>query len=67
MINLEDGRTRTVVSGIIGLGLALLFRSACKGAQCVVVKAPPVAELSKYHYKIDSDCYKYTPYVVPCK
>jgi hypothetical protein len=62
----DDKFGSIVVSVILGLGLAALFRRACKGDGCMVVKAPNAGEVSKYYYKIDADCFKYTPQVVPC-
>jgi hypothetical protein len=55
-----------IISIILGLGLAALFRRVCKGNNCVVIKGPSLAEVNKYYYKIQEDCFKYTPYVVPC-
>lgn len=56
-----------VVSMIIGLGLAALFRKVCDDKKCVVVKAPNSEELERYYYKVQDDCYKYTPETVSCK
>jgi hypothetical protein len=55
-----------LVSVIIGFGLATLFRRACKGRGCVIVKSPPLKDLNKYLYRIDGKCYKYRPYAVSC-
>jgi hypothetical protein len=63
---MEDRTGSIVISVILGLGLAALFRRACTGGSCVVIKAPKADELNKFYYKVDSDCYKYTPYVVDC-
>lgn len=54
------------ISVILGLGLAAIFRSACKDGKCVVIESPPKDELDKYVYKIDSDCYKYTSIAAKC-
>lgn len=67
---IEVANTKTgsiVISAILGLGLAALFRSACKDKTCVVVKAPNMDETTKYYYKIDDNCYKYTPVVSECE
>lgn len=56
-----------VVSILLGLGLAAVFRKACKGKHCVVVKAPPRRETDDYCYKVDQDCYRYSPRVTPCE
>lgn len=55
-----------IVSIILGLGLATLFRQMCKNGKCKVITAPPIAETEKFYYKLNNDCYKYTPHIVPC-
>jgi hypothetical protein len=55
-----------LLSIILGLGLAALFRQACKGDNCIVVNGPKVSEVQKYYYKLDDDCFKYTPYATKC-
>jgi hypothetical protein len=55
-----------MISVILGLGLAAVFRRVCTGDGCVVVKAPSAKDINEYVYQIDSSCYKYTPSVVPC-
>ena len=55
-----------VISSILGLGLAAVFRQVCKGNECIVVKSPNLDDINKYYYKIDSDCFKYSPYVTTC-
>ena len=55
-----------VVSIILGLGLASLFRKACVNDRCIVIKGPPTKEIQNFHYKLNDDCYKYEPYVVNC-
>ena len=58
---------RIVVSLLLGFGLATIFRKVCSGSSCVIVKGPSREEIAKYYYKIDEDCYKYTPYEAKCK
>lgn len=55
-----------IISIIIGLGLASFFKKVCKNGRCVVIKGPPITEINKNIYKIDEECYKYTPYVTNC-
>lgn len=64
---LENKIGQIILSVILGLGLAAVFRKVCKGNNCVVIEGPKVSETSKYFYKIDESCYKYTPYVTHCK
>ena len=56
-----------VVSIILGLGLASLFRQVCNGPHCVIVKGPNTDEINKHVYKIKDDCYKYVHTVVDCE
>jgi hypothetical protein len=55
-----------LISVLLGLGLAAMFRRACSGDGCLVIKAPNLSEVQKHLYKVESDCYKYTPEVIPC-
>ena len=58
---------RILVSILLGLGLASVFRKVCSGQNCVIIKAPPSKDVNKYYYKIDDECYKYTPYATKCE
>ena len=57
---------KIILSIILGLGLASLFRQVCKGGNCIIIKGPPITETSKYYYKVDDDCFKYTPVATEC-
>jgi hypothetical protein len=57
---------RILMSIILGLGLATLFRKACKGRNCVVQKAPPLDEIDGKIYKFQNKCYKYNSVSVKC-
>ena len=39
-----------MLSIILGLGLATLFRKVCKGRNCMVFKGPPMKEVEKTIY-----------------
>jgi hypothetical protein len=60
-----------MVSVILGLGLAAIFRRVCDGDGCIVIRAPNQKELDEHVYRVGSGdeaaCYRYTPNVVPCK
>ena len=64
---LDDKFGSIVISVILGLGLAAVFRRACDGDGCIVIKSPDHKDVEDYVYRIDRSCYKYTPNVVPCK
>jgi hypothetical protein len=50
-----------VLSVILGLGLASLFRTVCKGKNCIAFNAPPIEEIKDKVFKYDNKCYKYEP------
>jgi len=49
-----------LISIILGLGLACLFRETCKGKNCVLFQAPPNDQIQDKIYKHGNKCYKYT-------
>jgi hypothetical protein len=57
---------KKILSIILGLGLASLFRQVCKGNKCLIIKGPKISDISKSIYKIDKECYKYKPYATKC-
>ena len=63
---MENESIVKIISIILGLGLASLFRQACKGDSCIIAKGPNIQEISKKIYKIDEKCYKYTPRATNC-
>ena len=50
---------KIIMSILLGLGLATLFRQACLGKDCLIYKAPPLEEIENNIYKIDKKCYKF--------
>tara|TARA_B100001123_G_C15050645_1_gene923453 strand:+ start:83 stop:289 length:207 start_codon:yes stop_codon:yes gene_type:complete len=56
---------RKIISIVIGLGFAGMFRRVCEKNNCLIIKGPKTHELAKY-YKIDKKCYKYNPYPINC-
>lgn len=55
-----------IMSIIMGLGLATLFRQVCKGSKCRIMNAPPLEDLDNETYKIDSKCYNFEKNPVKC-
>ena len=64
MIHSEQGAI--VISIILGLGLAALFRKACADNSCIVIKGPNIQETQKSFYKINDACYKYEAVATDC-
>lgn len=57
---------RIIMSILLGIGLATLFRSVCKGKNCRIVAAPPMEELDDQIYKFDEKCYKLERNAIEC-
>jgi hypothetical protein len=55
-----------MLSIILGLGLASLFRKVCKEKNCLIFKAPPLEEIKDKIYKYNDKCYKYNPISSKC-
>jgi len=51
---------KIVLSIILGLGLATLFRTVCKDKNCIVFKAPPLGEMQGKAYTYDNNFIFYT-------
>jgi hypothetical protein len=57
---------KTIMSILLGFGLATLFRSVCKNKECIVFSAPPLEDINGKTYKFDNKCYKYVPIQTKC-
>jgi hypothetical protein len=56
---LKSKQFNFVFSVLLGLGLAAILRPACKGDQCLVLKAPPVHEVESTTYQLGSKCFQF--------
>lgn len=57
LINTERGKI--FISILLGLGIASLFRKACKKKECIVFKHPDINEVNGKIFKSNNKCYKY--------
>lgn len=55
-----------VMSIILGIGLASLFRISCKGKECKIEKAPPLEEIDDKTYRYNGKCYTMSKSAVKC-
>ena len=55
--NTDTGRT--IISILLGLGLATLFRRDCEGRSCLEFKAPDLEDIKKKIFKYGNKCFKY--------
>ena len=54
---LKDNYTgKFIISIILGLGIAALFRKVCNDRDCIVIKGPDVNETEKSIFAIDGKC-----------
>jgi hypothetical protein len=63
-VSSETGKI--LMSMILGLGLATIFRASCKGKNCIIYHAAPLEEIKDKVYKIDKKCYKFNSTPVKC-
>lgn len=64
LLHTETGRI--FISIVLGLGIASLFRKACKNRSCIVFRAPPLKDLEHSVYQLDDKCYEYKSKAVKC-
>ena len=64
---LKNPASRIILAVVWGLGLATLFRKACKGRNCIILRAPHLEELKGKTYRFEGKCYQYTPQSIECK
>lgn len=50
---------KMLLSIVLGLGLATLFRRACKEKDCIDFKGPVISEFEDKVYKHGDKCYSY--------
>lgn len=58
---------KIIISIILGLGLASLFRKVCKGRECIVFHAAPMNKIKEQIFKFNNKCYVYDENPVPCR
>jgi hypothetical protein len=63
-VQTEGGRL--LMSVILGVGLATLFKVSCKDKNCLLMRAPPLEQLKDKIYKVDDKCYKFKPTQTKC-
>ena len=64
LLNSKEGSI--IISVLLGLGLASVFRNVCKNGKCIIYNSVPIEETNKFFYKMEDSCFKYKPVLVPC-
>ena len=62
----NDKYGKIIVSIILGLGIASLFKKTCVGEGCVIIKSVSPEIIQKNTYRYDDKCYKYKAYDSKC-
>ena len=57
---------RVVISIILGLGFATLFRKVCKDRDCIIFRAPDVSKIKNQIFKFRNKCYKFNESIEKC-
>ena len=66
--NILDNRTgQIIISIILGLGLSVIFSSACIGRNCYIIKGPNPNIIKDKVYQFDKQCFQFNPHVSGCK
>jgi len=56
-----------LISGLLGLGLAAMFKKVCNDGNCVIIRGPSYKEIKDKIFVFEDKCYKYKPKAVSCK
>ncbi len=56
----------TLLSLLLGFGIAAIFRPLCNGPDCVVIRGPPVNDIRGSVYQIGKQCVEFKPKPIAC-
>jgi hypothetical protein len=65
LLNSKTGQM--LISIILGLGLATLFRKVCTDGTCLQFNGPVISEVDGKTYQFGEYCYKYELFPVQCE
>ena len=57
---------RILISAILGLGLATIFRKSCQNRNCLVFYAPDFKKIHDKIYKFNDKCYTFKENITKC-
>jgi hypothetical protein len=57
---------KIIISILLGLGLATMFRKVCTDRNCIIFNGPVITDIEGKTYKYGEKCYKYTAKPVMC-
>lgn len=56
----------TLLSLVIGFGIACIFRPLCKGPECIILRGPPVGDIRGAVYQFGSKCVEFEAKPIEC-
>ncbi len=66
-MDIFKNRITKIILGILwGFGLAVIFRYACLGKNCIIYKSPVPASIKNNIYSFDEKCFKYNSVSTKC-
>ena len=66
-MDIFKNRITKIILGILwGFGLAVIFRYACLGKNCIIYKSPVPASIKNNIYSFDEKCFKYNSVSTQC-
>ena len=57
---------KIIISIILGLGLATLFRKVCKDRDCIIFRAPDIKKIQNQIFKFEGKCYTFSEEIERC-
>jgi len=63
---IQTDKGKMLVSIILGLGLATLFRKTCGNKECMEFKGPDLKDITDKVYQYEKQCYQFKPNPVKC-
>ena len=57
---------RYIISILLGLGIATLFRKVCNERNCIIFRAPQINKIKKQIFKFNNKCYKFQENIEQC-
>lgn len=55
-----------IISILLGLGLATLFRKVCNERNCIVFRGPKLNKIKNQIFKFNDRCYKFDEQIEKC-
>jgi len=63
---LHSALGKLIISIMLGLGLATIFRKTCKDKNCLTFKGPILGDIDGKIYKHGEKCFQYNTNSMPC-